>query len=456
MGASASTTDQTRSRISFSTRLVAALAFVIPAIGGALGAFLLMNVFSEMRKAETAGIAAVMGGMKQASLPVLISFYLAAVVALIVIIILVIRMFVQTKTASPPVWFFLIGGLLAFVPALCFWKAQMIVIDVLSPGSSIGSAGISGVASDISRWLLMSIVAAPIVFVVVLVISVLPLSSSGGKKWGSLVVTFLAGACLVATAVGVPFFIGEPKRKNETVQLPVAKFADMDYNADKTTSMVITMTADNKLTQRQSRDTGDKVERTEVAITPDALPQAIKTGLEGKTPENRVVYFKCDPGATYDNVLKVFQAIRNAEIEKVALVVAGEKSAEDQYQLAPLNFRLNLPPLPSKAPPVKPNPLILVAALAQDGKLTLNNEDNGTISDTRSLNNKLRDIFKERENNGVFREDTNEVQKTVSIKAAGAAKYGDVIKLIDAVKAAGADPIAILFDDEVRMAPRLP
>jgi biopolymer transport protein ExbD len=77
----------------------------------------------------------------------------------------------------------------------------------------------------------------------------------------------------------------------------------------------------------------------------------------------------------------------------------------------------------------------------------LNNEPYGDVTDTEKLSAKLREIFKERENNGVFREGTNEVEKTVFIKSPRSVRYGDVIKVIDAAKMVGASPVGLQIDD---------
>jgi biopolymer transport protein ExbD len=47
----------------------------------------------------------------------------------------------------------------------------------------------------------------------------------------------------------------------------------------------------------------------------------------------------------------------------------------------------------------------------------------------------------------VFREGTNEVEKTVFIKSPKSVRYGDVIKVIDAAKMVGASPIGLQIDD---------
>ncbi len=96
----------------------------------------------------------------------------------------------------------------------------------------------------------------------------------------------------------------------------------------------------------------------------------------------------------------------------------------------------------------KPNPLTLVVTVNKsDMKLSLNKENAGDVSDASSLTTQLSEIFKERDTNGVFREGTNEVEKTVFIKSPRSVKYGDVVKVIDAVKLAGAQPIGLQIDD---------
>jgi biopolymer transport protein ExbD len=97
---------------------------------------------------------------------------------------------------------------------------------------------------------------------------------------------------------------------------------------------------------------------------------------------------------------------------------------------------------------LKPNPNTLIVFINRDGgKLRLNQDDIGDISDTGPLTAKLEEVFKDREARGVLREGTNEVEKTVFIKAPRSVKYGDVVKAIDAVKLAGAQPIGLQIDD---------
>ena len=97
---------------------------------------------------------------------------------------------------------------------------------------------------------------------------------------------------------------------------------------------------------------------------------------------------------------------------------------------------------------VKPNPLTLVVSINRENRaISLNNESAGSVDDPTALTAKLTDIFNQRTTNGVFRENTNEVEKTVFIKSPTLVKYGDVVKVIDAAKMAGASPIGLQIDD---------
>lgn len=118
--------------------------------------------------------------------------------------------------------------------------------------------------------------------------------------------------------------------------------------------------------------------------------------------------------------------------------------------LKPSKFEAKVPaePKPEDQTVAKPNPNTLVVAIDKSNmKLTLNNEPFGDVSDTNPLTEKLKQVFKERETNRVISEVTNEVEKTLFIKSPRSIKYGDVVKVIDAVKIAGAQPIGLQIDD---------
>jgi biopolymer transport protein TolR len=116
----------------------------------------------------------------------------------------------------------------------------------------------------------------------------------------------------------------------------------------------------------------------------------------------------------------------------------------------PSKFEAKVPAEPKEQQNIEvtPNPLTLVVAINKDTKaVTLNNQPAGDVSDASMLTGKLEEIFKERETNGVFREGTNEVEKTIFIKSPTSVRYGDVVKVIDAAKLAKASPIGLQIDD---------
>jgi len=118
--------------------------------------------------------------------------------------------------------------------------------------------------------------------------------------------------------------------------------------------------------------------------------------------------------------------------------------------LKPSRFEAKVPAEPKDQPQLiaKPNPLTLVVGINRDTKaITLNNEPYGDVSDPQKLEDKLKEIFTERDRNGVIREGTNEVEKTIFINSPKSVKYGEVVRVIDAAKSAGASPIGLQVDD---------
>ena len=109
--------------------------------------------------------------------------------------------------------------------------------------------------------------------------------------------------------------------------------------------------------------------------------------------------------------------------------------------IRPSSFDARIPNEPSKDPVVDVDPETLIVTYTRGQELLLNKEKlNASINDATALTMRLKEIFAGRKTN--MRE-----QRTVFIKAPRSISYGDAAKLIDAVKAGGADPISLQIDD---------
>ncbi len=114
----------------------------------------------------------------------------------------------------------------------------------------------------------------------------------------------------------------------------------------------------------------------------------------------------------------------------------------------PTTFKTKVPAEPARNPNVYPNPNTLIVAVKTDSSLQLNLEDGlGTVEDSERLIASLQAEFQKREREGNMRPGTNEIEKTVFIKAPKNLNYGSVAKVVDAVKLSGAQPIGLQIDD---------
>jgi biopolymer transport protein ExbD len=117
--------------------------------------------------------------------------------------------------------------------------------------------------------------------------------------------------------------------------------------------------------------------------------------------------------------------------------------------LKPSRFEAKIPsePDPNLMQQLKPNPLTLVVTISPDYKLKLNEDNMGATSDTGPLASRLASLFQQRKVERAFRPGTEEVETTVFVKAPRSMKYGEVVKVIDAIKGAGANPVGLQVDD---------
>ena len=123
--------------------------------------------------------------------------------------------------------------------------------------------------------------------------------------------------------------------------------------------------------------------------------------------------------------------------------------------LRPFRFAAKLPTPPDDQP-LDPGDLTLVVTIEADRTLKLNQlTDMGTVDQPLKLVQTLADLFQQRTRNRVYRPEMLtrtdipekfRIQKTVFIKAPRSIPYGEVTKIVDSIKGAGADPIGLQLD----------
>ena len=116
--------------------------------------------------------------------------------------------------------------------------------------------------------------------------------------------------------------------------------------------------------------------------------------------------------------------------------------------LRPTRFKAQVP---QQAPPeqqqkIDPHTWTLVVTLDGQGRLKLNQgETLGTLDDMSRLAAKLADTFRARA--GVPLPPGLTSARTVFVKAPRSIRYGEIARVIDGLKGAGADPVGLQLDD---------
>lgn len=105
---------------------------------------------------------------------------------------------------------------------------------------------------------------------------------------------------------------------------------------------------------------------------------------------------------------------------------------------------------------LKPNPLTLVVSIASDLSIKLNQDSMGSVNDTSPLALRLSQVFAQRKEQRAYKvgmetrtdlKEDERIEKTVFVKAPRTLGYGEVVKVIDAIKGAGANPVGLQVDD---------
>ncbi len=125
--------------------------------------------------------------------------------------------------------------------------------------------------------------------------------------------------------------------------------------------------------------------------------------------------------------------------------------------LKPARFLAKIPSQPDRNDKFQNPPLRLVVTIKYDRTLMLNSTgDVGSVDDTSKLSAMLVDIFQRRLKNHAysdqFRDRTDlpeemRIEKTVFIKGPRSLPYADVVRVLDGIKGAGANPVGLQIDN---------
>lgn len=120
-------------------------------------------------------------------------------------------------------------------------------------------------------------------------------------------------------------------------------------------------------------------------------------------------------------------------------------------------FKALVPGEPERRQDITAHIHTLVVSLDAGGGLRLNGGDPlGSARDTSALALALTELFRQRSEGRVFRggaadlsalPEPERIEKTVFVKAPRSISYGEVARVIDGIKGAGANPIGLQIDD---------
>jgi biopolymer transport protein ExbD len=159
----------------------------------------------------------------------------------------------------------------------------------------------------------------------------------------------------------------------------------------------------------------------------DELRRMIERFVSEQKGETVVV--KADHSLKYGDVLVVVDAVRN--VEGVVVNVEASTDAKNPYATPP-------PPMGSVELSPRPDPYVLVVAVDPSGALRLL-PSGESVKDAAALKSKLTSILEERAHMAT-------PKKTVTVRGSLNLNFGQVVKVVDAIKGAGAEPVILQVD----------
>ena len=268
-------------------------------------------------------------------------------------------------------------------------------------------------------------------------------------RWKPVTIGIALIVLLVSGGLSCRFVMPERNIDYNSGRVPVnlprdIKYSETDYKIDKEDAAIISLPNGDQIYLGKERTVTSK----------DELGDKLKQLLQTQTGSEKMVYLAASIQSDYGSIVQICYAIRKQKVAHVGLLV--NKTGSN----FPSRLAVDLPAEPDPNEDIstlKPNPLRLIVSISSpDLRLTLNAEAAGAVNDTAPLSEWLQRILQQRKEQHAYklgfetRSDLPEferIEKTIIIKANRSINYGDVIKVIDAVTGAGANPIVLQIDD---------
>jgi biopolymer transport protein ExbD len=167
-----------------------------------------------------------------------------------------------------------------------------------------------------------------------------------------------------------------------------------------------------------------------VRVAQADLAEKIKLALKDKPADERIVFIKAGVAVKYGTVVSAVDAIRAAGFDRIGLVADKKKQPDAKPGREPTPGRPVTPSSVSSAATVPAAAPIILIDVRSKTRLRL---DSKPII-LSQLSSRLEKLLTPREFKAVF------------VKAPKNMSYGDVVKVIDIAKSAGAQPIGLEVD----------
>jgi biopolymer transport protein ExbD len=174
----------------------------------------------------------------------------------------------------------------------------------------------------------------------------------------------------------------------------------------------------------------------------------LKDLLEKHPAEKQMIYLKADYSNQYGDVVSALDRIRSIGVENVGLIVEPSAKSDTVYNV--LKAKIPAEPQPDDTSELWKTHLFL--NLKNDKKLNFARYTDVDFKHDKEefnieeIGQKLSVVFREREQKSVFRPGTNEIDKSIYIRAPHKATYAEVVRLADAAAGAGASPVYLQID----------